>query len=222
MEVLAEVTYLRRLEINLEGIENTKKIQNTHPKTHVEEMTTFRKFYEEQVGRVEQRMKEFRKKWKPQIESWFNKSGNFKEKHPTFINDLFLIGIKRQEEQRAKVGNFLKKYFPSINPEDPFRKTVNGWVTGAENLKNSDDVNLNKKPWTKKNWEARSSSRIIRKFDQWVDKQQREREEAIIEQEESERREKEREDERKFKYIQNVRSPAKNNDNNGYKVRYFS
>ena len=109
LQVLSQIVYLRRLEINLEGIENTKKIQKTYPNSHVDEMITFRSFYEEQVKKVEEKMNDFQVQWRPQIESWYNKE--FKEAHPTFINDLFLIGCKRQQEPKTKVGNFIKRFF---------------------------------------------------------------------------------------------------------------
>ena len=225
LQVLSQIIYLRRLEINLEGIENTKKLQNTYPNSHVDEMKTFRSFYEEQVKRVEEKMNDFQVQWRPQIESWYNKSKEFKEAHPTFINDLFLIGCKRQEEQKTKVGNFLKKFFPSVFPGDKFNKVVNGWVFQAETLKKNGNMNENKNAWKKEEWEAVSKNKVLRKFDRWTNRQEKERikdlkaqEEAHRKYLENQRREKEREDERKFQYLQNVRSPKKNND----KFRFFS
>ena len=225
LQVLAQIVYLRRLEINLEGIENTKKVQKTHPNSHVDEMKTFRGFYEEQVKRVEEKMNDFQVQWRPQIESWYNKSKEFKEAHPTFINDLFLIGSKRQEEQKTKVGNFLKKFFPSVSPDYNFQKIVDGWVFQAETLKKSDNININKNAWKNQEWEAVSKNKVLRRYDHWTQKQEKEREKDLKAQEEAhqkylenQRREKEREDERKFQYLQNVRSPKKNND----KFRFFS
>ena len=213
------------MEINLEGIENTKKLQNTYPNSHVDEMKTFRSFYEEQVKRVEEKMNDFQVQWRPQIESWYNKSKEFKEAHPTFINDLFLIGCKRQEEQKTKVGNFLKKFFPSVFPGDKFNKVVNGWVFQAETLKKNGNMNENKNAWKKEEWEAVSKNKVLRKFDRWTNRQEKERikdlkaqEEAHRKYLENQRREKEREAERNFQYLQNVRSPKKNND----KFRFFS
>ena len=69
LQLLSQIIYLRRLEINLEGIENTKKVQKTYPNSHVDEMKTFRSFYEEQVKRVEEKMNDFQVHWRPQIES---------------------------------------------------------------------------------------------------------------------------------------------------------
>ena len=225
LQVLSQIIYLRRLEINLEGIENTKKFQKTYPNSHVDEMKTFRSFYEEQVKRVEEKMNDFQVQWRPQIESWFNKSKEFKKAHPTFINDLFLIGCKRHEEQKTKVGNFLKKFFPSVSPDDDFKKIVDGWVFQAETLKKSGNMNENKNAWKKEEWEVVSKNKVLRKFDHWIHTQEKQREQDLKAQEEAhrkylkdKRREKEREDERKLQYLQNVRSPKKNND----KFRFFS
>ena len=183
-------------------------------------------------------MNDFQVQWRPQIESWYNKSKEFKEAHPTFINDLFLIGSKRQEEQKTKVGNFLKKFFPSVSPDynfqkivdgwvfdDDFKKIVDGWVFQAETLKKSGNMNENKNAWKKEEWEAVSKNKVLRRYDHWIHTQEKQREQDLKAQEEvhrkylkDQRREKEREDERKLQYLQNVRSPKKNND----KFRFFS
>ena len=69
------------------------------------------------------------------------------------------------------------------------------------------------------------SSYVLRKVDYWVEKQEKQRTEdqkqpgeALRRHKERKRTEKERENNRKFQFIQNVRSPKKNNE----KSRYFS
>ena len=119
----------------------------------------------------------------------------------------------------------IKQKLPSVSPDYNFQKIVDGWVFQAETLKKSDNININKNAWKNQEWEPVSKNKVLRRYDHWTQKQEKEREKDLKAQEEAhqkylenQRREKEREDERKFQYLQNVRSPKKNND----KFRFFS
>ena len=92
-------------------------------------------------------------------------------------------------------------------------------VQTTKNSHQNEDLGLSNFSIFPNNWKAVSKKRVMRKFDYWVDRPKKQRMEDLKEQEEAQtryverkRRETEREDDLKFQFIQNVRSPKKNDD----------
>ena len=92
-------------------------------------------------------------------------------------------------------------------------------VQTTKNSPQNEDLGLSNFSIFPNNWKAVSKKRVMRKFDYWVDRPKKQRMEDLKEQEEAQtryverkRRETEREDDLKFQFIQNVRSPKKNDD----------
>ena len=92
-------------------------------------------------------------------------------------------------------------------------------VQTTKNSPQNEDLGLSNFSIFPNNWKTVSKKRVMRKFDYWVDRPKKQRMEDIKEQEEAQtryverkRRETEREDDLKFQFIQNVRSPKKNDD----------